>query len=152
MSRSVDLFIDADLPLERLAAELGQRLDAAVAEDPGSSRWRLQLGEVTAHLGPHPYVDDRDLLLSRYRYALSARVVGDEALPDAREATVLRRASQVLRRETPWRLLLVLDLHYRDPGPSSPANSSPPDPGSEGAGAARGVSSSGKGETAEAGA
>lgn len=116
MSRSVDLFIDVDLPLDRLAEELGRLTGLHLTPEPHGDCFVLSEGRVVARLAEHPYGDDEDLPLSRHRYALSSRVPDDDRLQDSEEAVLLRRVSQQLRSGSPWRALLVLDLQYRDPG------------------------------------
>jgi hypothetical protein len=103
--------------------------------------WILRDGSVVAELAPHPYGDDGDLLLSQYPYALSARVRTDARPQETPEAAVLRKVAQRLRATKPWRVLLVLDLQYRDGGdpdtlPPSISPGGPPDSGEGGTGAA----------------
>ncbi|MHB1534779.1 MAG: hypothetical protein ACYC1D_09255 [Acidimicrobiales bacterium] len=118
MSRSVDLFIDTDAPLEQLAEQLGQAIGAQLTPSPNGATRILRDGAVVAELGPHPYLDDGDLWLSRYRYALSARVTSDARPQDTAEAAVLRRVAQAVRQRELFPVLLVLDLQYRDDGPA----------------------------------
>lgn len=113
MSRSVDLFIDLEPPIDSAAAEI-QKLTGFTLESgemPGT--WTLQEGEVHAELHAHPYVDDGDLLLGRYRWALSCRVPSGVRLADAPETTLLRLISEALQKGG-IATLLVHDLQYRD--------------------------------------
>jgi hypothetical protein len=127
MSRSVDLFIDADAPLEEVAASLSKLLGSPFAEGPGSRTWLLREGTVEAVLSCHPFVDDGELLLSRYRYALSARVANDVRIQDAPETALLRHVADRVQRGSHLPALLVFDLQYREQGgrasqrPTSPA-------------------------------
>lgn len=128
MSRSVDLFIDAQPPIAAVAAEI-HRL-AGLTLQPGEvpDTWSLEEGEVHAELHPHPYVDDGQLLLSRYRWALSCRVANGVRLTDAPETTLLRLVSEALQQGgVP--VLLVHDLQYRD---RVTAGGSPDDAGQPG--------------------
>jgi hypothetical protein len=114
MSRSVDLFIDADVPLEELAGALGRQLGAPLAIEPDQTAWRLRDGEVEAILAEHPYGDDGELLFTRYRFALSARLANDVRPHDTPEAALLRRIAQKIQQGPAWPVLLVHDLQYRD--------------------------------------
>lgn len=113
MSRSVDLFIDLAPPAESVVAEI-QRLTNLTLESgqvPGT--WSLDEGDVHADLHAHPYVDDGDLLLGRYGWALSCRIGNDVRPVDAPETTLLRLVAEALQKGgVP--VLLVHDLQYRD--------------------------------------
>jgi hypothetical protein len=122
MSRSVDLFIDADLSLDELAEGVGRQIGSPLAIEPDGRSWRLTAGEVHAVLSEHRYRDDSELPLSRYRFALSARLPNDVRPHDTVEANLLRRVAQQIQRGPGWPVLLVHDLQYRDrpvgPGPA----------------------------------
>jgi hypothetical protein len=113
MSRSVDLFVDADMSLEEMAAALGGHAGSALVAD-GHARWVLREGPVQATLAEHPYGDDGELLFTRYRFALSARVDNDGRPQDSPEAGLLRRIAQKIAQGPAWPVLVVLDLQYRD--------------------------------------
>jgi hypothetical protein len=114
MSRSVDLFIDADVPLEELASALERHAGMSLVAEPDQARWVLQEGDTRATLAEHPYGDDGDLLFTRYRFALSARVSNDVRPHDTAEAALLRRIAQKIQQGPTWPVLLVHDLQYRD--------------------------------------
>lgn len=114
MSRSVDLFIDAQVPLAELAALLGRQPGSEVVVEPGGAGWRVRAGEISTLLSEHPYGDDGELLLSQYRYALSARLPNDVRPTATAEATWLRRIAAEIHRGPGWPVLLVHDLQYRD--------------------------------------
>jgi hypothetical protein len=126
MSRSVDLFIDADAPIDEVAANLGELLGSPLAEGPGPRTWLLQEGTVEAVLTCHPFLDDGELLLSRYRYALSARVPNTVRVQDAPETALLRHVAERVLRGSHLPALLVFDLQYRDrPGGDSVSSDCP---------------------------
>ena len=131
MSRSVDLFIDADLTLDELARQLSEQIGVQLQRDPDRPQWVLEDGQTVARLSEHPYGDDADLLLSRYRYALSAAVANGARPLDTPAAALLRKLSQQLHSGTPWRVLLVVDLQYREssgpPRQAAPAPAPAPD-------------------------
>jgi hypothetical protein len=114
MSRSVDLFIDADVPLEDLASALERHAGLPLVAEPDQARWVLQDGDTRATLAEHPYGDDGDLLFTRYRFALSARVSNDVRPHETAEAALLRRIAQKIQQGPTWPVLLVHDLQYRD--------------------------------------
>ena len=114
MSRSVDLFIDADLSLDELAGGVGRQVGSPLVLEPDGRCWRLTDGEVHAVLADNRYRDDGDLSLSRYRFALSARLPNDVRPHDTAEASLLRRVAQQIQRGPGWPVLLVHDLQYRD--------------------------------------
>ena len=87
MSRSVDLFIDADLSLDELAERRGP--PARLAARRRGRRPRLAAHATATSrpsLAEHPYGDDGDLFFSRYRFALSARLPNDVRPHDTAEA------------------------------------------------------------------
>jgi hypothetical protein len=114
MSRSVDLFIDADLPLDELAGALGRQTGSSLVPEADQARWVLEEGDTRATLAEHPYCDDGDLPFSRYRFALSARVSNDVRPHDTAEAALLRRVAHQIQQGLPWPVLLVHDLQYRE--------------------------------------
>jgi hypothetical protein len=114
MSRSLDLFIDSDAPGADLAGRLGELAGLTFVAHPNGSAWVAGESGVEATLSAHPYVTDGPLWLSRYRYALSARVENGGRVTDSPEAAFLRRVYDKLQREPTLPALLVLDLQYRD--------------------------------------
>ena len=140
MSRSVDLFIgaEASLTLDDVAGAIGSQSDIRLRAEPDESRWRLEAGEMRAYLSRHRYVDDGELLLSQYPYAVSSRVAAGRP-QDSAEAAWLRRVGHRLQEASGWPVLLVLDLQYRDgPGPDGtavPDGASVPSTGPDGAAA-----------------
>jgi hypothetical protein len=128
MSRSVDLFIGGAATLEEVAAAVGGLPDATVTADPERRRWLLQVGDVRAVLGQHPYLDDGDLPFSQYPYALSVRTGDDTRPQDSAGTALLRRVAQHIQGGLTWPVLLVLDLQYRDPGPTRSNGAGPAGP------------------------
>jgi hypothetical protein len=118
MSRSVDLFIDTDHPADEVAVLIAGRAGLRVEAPPDGTGPRLTDGDVTAVLQEHPYLDDDDLLLTRYRYALSARATASGHLGDVAETRMLRKVASSLAGVYP--VLLVLDLQYRAPLAATP--------------------------------
>jgi hypothetical protein len=114
MSRSVDLFIDADVPLDELAGALGRHAGSSLIPEADQNRWILQEGDSRATLAEHPYADDGDLPFSHYRFALSARVSNDVRPHDTPEAALLRRVARQIQQGSTWPVLLVHDLQYRE--------------------------------------
>src|SRR5437879_4284932 len=114
MSRSVDLFIDSDLPLPEVAAELGRQHGAELQPDPNGQRWLFQDGSVRAELSEHPYVDDGDLPFSQFRYALSTTVADTARPQDTPEAAALRLVNQKIHHGPGWPTLMVVDMQFRD--------------------------------------
>jgi hypothetical protein len=114
MSRSVDLFIDAAVALDELAAALGALLGTALVAEADQAAWLLREGAMQATLAEHPYRDDGNLPFTRYRYALSARVSNDVRPHDTPEAAMLRRVAYKVQQGPNWPVLLVHDLQYRE--------------------------------------
>jgi hypothetical protein len=113
MSRSVDLFIESPKLIEDLVSDMARltRLTPAPGAQPGT--WSFDEGEVHTELRAHPYVDDGDLVLERYQFALSARVRAGKRTADSAEASFLRVVGEALRKaDIP--ALLVHDLQYHD--------------------------------------
>jgi len=119
MPRTVDLFIDSDLPLAQLALRVGEVVGRTLLPSPDGSRFVLHDEGVTAYLAEHDFLDDDDLPLSEFRYVLSASVRESDNFEDSAEVSYLRRANTSLRQATGLSSLLVLDLEL--PDPSQPA-------------------------------
>ena len=115
MSRSVDLFIaaGAGLTLDDVAGAIGSQCEIRLRAEPEESRWVLEEGDMRAHLSRHRYVDDGELLLSQYPYAVSSRLAAGRP-QDSAEAAWLRRIGHRLQETSGWSVLVVLDLQYRD--------------------------------------
>ena len=113
MSRSIDLFIDCDRPIEEVAAELTRLTGLALTPGSIPGTWSMEEGGVHADLRAHPYVADDDLPFDSYRYALSARVAQGVRTSDSAEATMLRLIGESLHRGG-ISALLVHDLQYRE--------------------------------------
>jgi hypothetical protein len=112
MSRSIDLFIDAPLELDQLAEEITKLTGFTFAQVPGTSHLVLQNADVVAELGVHDFVDDRELLFTRYRYVVTAAVGSDRSVNDSPQAAVLRRIFATLKADHRFPSLLVFDLQH----------------------------------------
>jgi len=115
LSRSVDLFIETEGSLGSVAGEVRRVTGGSWSKLPDDGSWALVVGEVEARLGAHRYLDDVDLPLERYRYCLSARVVGPVDPDDAAEAALLRSVGAALVHRGGFTCLLVIDLERRAP-------------------------------------
>ncbi len=111
MSRCIDLFIDAPLPLDELARVLAERSGVTFVGAVEGSHWVLQDGDAAAELVEHDFADDRHLLLSRYRYDLFARVDADN-FGECPQVALLRRVFAAVRSEGSYPALLVFDLQH----------------------------------------
>jgi hypothetical protein len=89
-------------------------LGSPLTPNPGEESFVVRHGDVVAELATHGFVDDGDLLLSRYRYALSSQVPSDVRPQDTPEAALLRRLGQAVRERGLFPVLLVMDLQYRE--------------------------------------
>jgi hypothetical protein len=110
MSRTVDLFIDSDQPLERVASQLAELTGHPFVASPDRTRFVMIAGAVTAYLSLHDFLDDDDLPLSEFRYVLSAVVRGVGNVEESQEALCLRSVNALLRQEAAMSSLLVFDL------------------------------------------
>src|SRR3954467_5437389 len=70
MSRCIDLFIDSPAPLEELATALGTLSGLTFIGAADGSHWGVRDGEGFAELAEHDFDDDRNVVVSRYRYDL----------------------------------------------------------------------------------
>jgi hypothetical protein len=134
MSRAVDLFIRSELEPADLAARIAE-ITGFLAEQTESG-WRLHDEGFEAVLSEHSFVDDYDLLLSRYRYVLGCRVSEGTRMKDAPATIMLRMVADQLQQKAGLSVLLVLDLQYRD-GPAEPTRpDTAPEPSAASASAA----------------
>ena len=125
MSRTVDLFVDSDQPLEQVASQLSELTGLPLVASPDRSRFVLQEGGVNAHLAEHDFLDDDDLPLSEFRYVLSASVKGVGSIDDSPEVACLRRVNALLREMATMPSLLVIDLERPDPQTERPQTERP---------------------------
>lgn len=112
MSKTVDLFIESDQPIEAVAALLAAETGWPVEPGQPPGTWTLKAPEQFAQLHAHPYINDGALAFERYAYALTARVTGSR-MTDSPQAVMLRTVADKLR---PRRIatMLVHDLEYRE--------------------------------------
>ena len=115
MSKTVDLFIESDLPIEAMAALIAKETGwpaepSQEGEQLGS--WWVKGPDLTAELHRHPFINDGALAFERYAFALSLRT-HSEKLTDSPQAAMLRTVADKLR---PHRIatMLVHDLEYRE--------------------------------------
>ncbi len=110
MSRSVDLFLDSDQPLDRFASHLAQVTGRPFVPSPEGARCCVRDRGVTAYLSEHDFLDEEDLPLSQFRYVLSAPASGTGDLDATPEAAWLREVNSAFRQAGGSASLLVLDL------------------------------------------
>ena len=77
MSRTVDLFISSAAPIDELATTIAARTGLLLESEPSGTsesgrtgvegEIRLREGDLYAVLREHAFVDDGDLILTRYR-------------------------------------------------------------------------------------
>jgi hypothetical protein len=124
LSRTIDLFIASPYAIDQVAAEIGRLAQLELVAQTDESKWSLDQGGVHAELRAHNYVDDGELRLERYPYALSARGVDKKWSATAPETLLLRGVADALRRDDPtgekYFTLLVHDLENRDRPPARP--------------------------------
>ena len=114
MSRSIDLFINAPVGLDDLAAELTRLTGSPFVAVPDAPIWVMRDGDVVAELSEHRFANDGNLLLTHYRYCLSARIARDAQLDTSSpEVASLRGVLAAIRLATRYSVVLVWDLQYR---------------------------------------
>ncbi|HET9060260.1 MAG TPA: hypothetical protein VFN61_10095 [Acidimicrobiales bacterium] len=130
MSRTVDLFVDSDQPLEQVADLIGDLAGQPLVRVPDGPRFVFDDGQVTAQLSEHDFVDDEDLPLSEFRYVLSSVVRGALPIDKSPELLFLRRLNNGLHENSVLPSLLVVDLERPDDDPFAPWGGGPsfPDP------------------------
>jgi hypothetical protein len=111
MSRCIDLFIDSPAPLEELAATLGTLAGLSFIGSVEGTHWGVRDGEAFAELAEHDFDDDRNVLVSKYRYDLFARVEPG-GVADSASAAMLRRIFALLKADGRYPALLVFDLQH----------------------------------------
>jgi len=110
VSRTIDLFLDSDQPLELLAGRLALLTGREFVASPDGTRFAMRERDVVAYLAEHDFLDDEDLLLSQFRYVLSAVVKGTGELEESPEAVCLRSVNALFRQGGAGASLLVMDL------------------------------------------
>jgi hypothetical protein len=114
MPRTIDLFVDSDLPLDRLAARLAELTAHRVTPAPDGARFVVHAGDSVAHLYEHDFLDDDGLPLSEFRYVLSTSVGVGTDLESSAELEAMRAVSGHLRGPAGLPCLLVIDLERPD--------------------------------------
>jgi hypothetical protein len=114
VSRTVDLFLDSDQPLSRVAEQLSELTGNQLVASPDKTHFVMVAGDVTAYLAEHDFLDDDDLPLSEFRYALSASVKGAGDIGQSPEVSCLRLVNTLLRQGAAFASLLVIDLERPD--------------------------------------
>lgn len=154
MSRSIDLFIRSPKPIDEVAPEVARLTGMTFTAGRVPGTCSVEEGGVHAELHSHPYIDDGELLLERYQYALSTRVPEGTRTADSSQASLLRMVSEALRKGG-IESLLVHDLQYRDrvgPPASAPDDGAQADPlaeeGAQADPAPRGPATTGPGSSA----
>ena len=117
MPRTVDLFLDSDQPLDRVAEQLAELTGARFVASPDQAHFVVRDGGALGYLAGHDFLDDDDLPLSEFRYVLSASVAPAVPIEDSPELSFLRRVNAVLRQSGALASLLVIDLERPDPTP-----------------------------------
>jgi len=111
MSRCIDLFIDSPASLDELAATLGTLCGLSFIGSAEGTHWGVRDGDGFAELAEHDFDDDRQLLVSKYRYDLFARVESGSTAEGA-SAQMLRRIFAALKADGNYPALLVFDLQH----------------------------------------
>jgi hypothetical protein len=114
VSRTVDLFLDSDQPLGRVAEQLSELTGNQLVASPDKTYFVMLAGGITAYLAEHDFLDDDNLPLSEFRYVLSASVRGAGNLEDSPEVAGLRLINTLLRQSVGFPSLLVIDLERPD--------------------------------------
>ncbi len=114
MSRTVDLFLDSDQPLGRVAEQLSELTGNQLVASPDKTHFVMLVGGVTAYLAEHDFLDDDNLPLSEFRYVLSASVRGAGHIEESPEVAALRVVNTLLRQGAGFPSLLVIDLERPD--------------------------------------
>jgi hypothetical protein len=114
VSRTVDLFLDSDQPLSRVAEQLSELTGNQLVASPDKAHFVMVAGDVTASLAEHDFLDDDDLPLSEFRYVLSASVRGAGDIEQSPEVSCLRQVNILLRQGAAFVSLLVIDLERPD--------------------------------------
>lgn len=114
MSRTVDLFLDSDQPLDRVAEQLSEVTGNQLVASPDKAHFVMLSGGITAYLAEHDFLDDDDLPLSEFRYVLSVSVRSAGNIDQSPEVACLRLVNTLLRQNAGFPSLLVIDLERPD--------------------------------------
>jgi hypothetical protein len=114
VSRTVDLFLDSDQPLDLFASQLAELTGHQFVPSPDGTHFAMHAGEVTAYLTEHDFLDDEGLPLGEFRYVLSAPIRSAGNIEESTETTCLRSVNTLFRSRGTTPSLLVLDLDRPD--------------------------------------
>jgi hypothetical protein len=112
--RTVDLFLDSDQPLGRVAEQLSELTGNQLVASPDKTHFSMLAGGVTAYLAEHDFLDADNLPLSEFRYVLSASVRTAGDIEQSPEVACLRLVNTLLRQNAGFASLLVIDLERPD--------------------------------------
>ena len=117
MSRSIKIFIDSSLPLERLAEDLKLvlHLDFQQRQDRDETYFEAVGAPAYMTFGTHDFENDGDLHFQNYRFDLSIEAPyppeGEES--PTSEEVLSRRIYDVLRASGRYRIMLVDNLQSK---------------------------------------
>jgi hypothetical protein len=114
VSRTVDLFLDSDQPLGRVAEQLSELTGNQLVASPDNTHFVMVAGAMTAYLAEHDFLDDDNLPLSEFRYVLSAPVRSAGDIEHSPEVASMRLVNTLLQQSAGFASLLVLDLERPD--------------------------------------
>lgn len=109
MSRSVDVFIDADEPVEQVRHVLVDALGGQFEPSEDGNPFLAIGSRTVAYVGPHDFADAAVAPVSRYAHWVEVR---DLDRDHVRQLRLARRVFDAAAAVGRWRILLIDDMQH----------------------------------------
>lgn len=117
MARSMDIFVEADVPIQVFVKEVEMLLGIKLQRisDGEEVYYEFQNSPIIFTVGMHEFVNDRGMNFEDYRYHLSVwgLNIGDGAAPQKSRDEFARFIFQKLKASQRYRLMLVEDIQVK---------------------------------------
>ena len=117
MARSMDIFVEADVPIQVFVKEVEMLLGIKLQRisDGEDVYYEFQNSPIIVTVGTHEFVNDRDMNFEDYRYHLSVWGIhiGDGAAPQKSRDEFACFIFHKLKASQRYRLMLVEDIQMK---------------------------------------
>jgi hypothetical protein len=117
MSKSLDIFIESEVPIEVFVKEMETLLGVKLQpiSDDEEIFYEFRDPQIVLSVGTHDFVNDRDMNFEDYHYDLSVRALNISAEANRKKwrDTFARKVFQKLRASRKYPLMLVEDIQVK---------------------------------------